>query len=93
MLDGTVVLGDGVDEVPEAVQLTVGQVLFPLVMIVTPNVLPLPFGLPIIFWELGQVAATFQVELTLAGEGTFSVTVQSSDPETATLRLYRSFHL
>jgi hypothetical protein len=34
----------------------------------------------------------FQVEATTAGAAMFIVTVQLLEPETATLRLYRSFH-
>jgi hypothetical protein len=36
-----------------AAQDTVGQVVLPLVWIVTPKLLPLPFGLAVITWALG----------------------------------------
>ena len=71
----------------EAWQETVGQVQVPLVMMVTPKALPLPLGVPIMTWLLGQVALTFQVEEIFSGEGTFIVTVQLLLPETVTLRL------
>ena len=71
---------------------TVGQVQLPFGWIVTPKVLPLPFGLAVSTWELGKLALVFQVESTFAGEGTFMVTVQLLDPVTETLRLYRSLH-
>ena len=64
-----------------------GQVHFPLVMMVTPKALPLPFGLATMTWLLVQVALVFQVELILSGEGTFMVTIHWLEPETATLRL------
>ncbi len=60
---------------------------------VTPKVLPLPFGLATICWAVGQVALVFHVLRMFAGEGTFMVTVQLLDPLTATLRLYRSLQL
>src|SRR5690348_2493165 len=61
-------------------------------MIVTPKLLPLPFGLAIITWLLGHWAVMFQVALIRSGEGTFIVTVQLLQPETDTFRLYRSLH-
>ena len=64
----------------------------PLARTVTPKVLPLPLGVATMTWLLGQVALTFQVALTRAGEGTVMVTVQLSEPDTDTLRLYRSPH-
>jgi hypothetical protein len=58
-----------------------------LVWIVTPKLLPLPFGLATMTWALGQVALVFQVEMIFSGEGTFIVTVQVLEPVTDTLRL------
>jgi len=76
----------------DAWQETVGQVQVPLAMMVTPKLLPLPLGVAIMTWLLGQVALMFQVALICSGDGTFMVTVQVFEPETATLRLYRSPH-
>lgn len=74
----------------EALQLTLGQFQFPLAMMVTPQLLPLPFGVATSTWLLGQVALMFQVELIRAGLGTFIVTVHEDEPLTETFRLYRS---
>lgn len=74
----------------EALQLTLGQFRFPLVMMVTPQLLPLPFGFAISTWLLGQLALMFQVALIRAGLGTFIVTVHVDEPLTETFRLYRS---
>jgi hypothetical protein len=68
-------------------QETVGQFQLPLCRMVTPQLLPLPFGVPTICWAEGQVALTFQVAMIVAGDGTFIVTVQLLDPDTATFRL------
>jgi hypothetical protein len=66
---------------------TEGQVQLPFARMVTPKVLPLPFGVAIMTWLLGQVAATFQEALIRSGDGIFIVTVQLLDPDTDTLRL------
>lgn len=78
--------------VQEALQLTPGQFQFPFAMMVTPQLLPLPLGLAISTWLLGQLALMFQVALIRAGLGTFIVTVHEDEPLTETLRLYRSPH-
>ncbi len=77
----------------QALQETVGQVHVPLAMMVTPKLLPLPFGRAVMTWPLeSQLALVFQVELIFSGDGTFIVTVQLLEPDTDTLRLYRSPH-
>ena len=69
-------------------QLTVGQVQLPLVMIVTPKLLPLPLGRAVITWpDPSQLALMFQVALIRSGDGTFIVTTQLLVPDTATFRL------
>lgn len=67
-------------------QETVGQVQLPLCWMVTPQLLPLPLGVAVSTWALGQVALMFQVAMIFAGDGTFIVTVQLFEPDTATLR-------
>ncbi len=54
-----------------------------------PQLLPLPLGVAFITYSLGQVALTFQVEYTTAGDTMFTVTVQLLEPLTETLRLYQ----
>ena len=67
-------------------QETVGQVQLPLCWMVTPQLLPLPLGVAVSTWALGQVSLMFQVAMIFAGDGTFIVTVQLFEPDTATLR-------
>src|SRR5690606_16838834 len=70
-----------------ALQETVGQVQLPLCWMVTPQLLPLPFGLAVRTCWLGQLALMFQVAMIRAGDGTFIVTVQLLEPLTETFRL------
>ena len=77
---------------PDAEQEKVGQVVEPFFWMVRPQLLPLPLGVATITYWLGQVALTFQVALICSGAGTFIVTVQLFEPDTETLRLYRSPH-
>ena len=57
-------------------QETEGQAEVPLVVTVKPQLLPLPFGLAVITYWLGQLALTFHVEWTTDGATMFTVTVQ-----------------
>ena len=54
-----------------------------------PQLLPLPLGVAFITYSLGQVALTFQVEYTTAGDVMVTVTVHVLEPVTETLRLYQ----
>ena len=65
-------------------QLTLGRaLLLPFIIVVKPNVLPLPFGLT--FWAPPLfVKAPLQVVVTCCGEVIATVTVQLVLPETVT---------
>ena len=70
---------------------TDGQVQVPLAMIVTPKVLPLPFGLAVMV-PLVPLTAAFQLFCRLWPPFRRSDTVQLVAPLTATFRLKRSPH-
>ena len=63
--------------------------LLPFIIVVKPNVLPLPLGRTVKVWPL-LVKAPLHVVVTCCGEVMATVTVQAVDPLTVTEVLYRS---